>query len=83
MSKLTDGERLVALETKMDIVLDTQNKMNDKLDKLLPTYATKADLEKMKRRNTWIVWATGSLSAAFGVLLTFLITFFLQNIGGK
>lgn len=85
----TEGERLVALETKMDIVIDNQKiqsqnfvNLNTKLDALLPTYATIEQLEAMKRRNTLLVWITGSFSAAFGSVLTFLIVFFLQNIGG-
>ena len=101
MAQLTDGERLVALETKMDTVLDNQKTSNDKFDSLilkletlLPTYATieyveklkvenQKEVEKLKRKNTTVVWLAGTLSASFGVLLTFLITFFLQNIGGQ
>ena len=81
MTTLTDGERLVALETKMDIVIKSQETMNQKLDDLLPTYATKADVEKLKQRNTITVWLVGSFSAVFGSLLTFLVNFFLVNVG--
>lgn len=88
MTKLTDGERLVALETKMDTVLDNQktqtgkfDDLNNKLEALLPTYATREEVEKLKQRNTLQVWITGSLSAVFGSILTFLVMFFVTNIG--
>lgn len=80
MDKLTEGERLVALETKMDTVLknqDTQSaefgKLNDNLNRLLPTYATKVEFESFKRRHTLQTWLVGTLSAGFGVVLTVLI----------
>jgi hypothetical protein len=90
MSKLTDGERLVALETKMDSVLDNQktqadkfDTLNSKLDGLLPTYATKQDVEKLKNRNTVQTWVTGSLSAILGSVLTFLVLYFVTSISSK
>lgn len=88
MKNLNDGERLVALETKMDTVLENQKtqsgefkELNSKLDNLLPTYATKDDVEKLKTRNTIQTWVTGSLSAILGSVLTFLIMYFLTDIG--
>lgn len=84
-----DGERLVALETKMDTVLDNQRtqssefkELNNKLDNLLPTYATKDDIEKLKAKNTIQTWVTGSLSAILGSVLTFLVMYFVTDIGG-
>lgn len=83
-----DGERLVALETKMDTVLenlkaqtDKFDTMNSKLEILLPTYATKEDVEKLKARNTVQTWVTGSLSAILGSVLTFLVMYFVTTIG--
>jgi hypothetical protein len=89
MAKTTynEGERLVALETKMDTVLDNQrtqtdkfDTLNNKLEALLPTYATKSDVEKLKTRNTVQTWITGSLSAILGSVLTFLVMYFITNI---
>lgn len=46
--------------------------------------ATKAaialDVAAAKRKNTLLVWITGSLSALFGVVLTLLVSFFFNNI---
>lgn len=70
----------MALETKMDTVLENQKlqasefrDMNGKLDQLLPTYATKAEFESFKKRHTLQTWLVGTLSAAFGFILTVLI----------
>lgn len=80
MDKLTEGERLVALETKMNTVLDNQKTqadefktLNNTLSNLLPTYATKAELEILKKRNALQTWLVGTLSAGFGVIMTILI----------
>ena len=86
--KLTDGERLVKLETQVSAVLNgiedikRENKeFRDKLEPLLPTYATKEEIESLKKKNTLQVWLTGTLSAGFGSILTFLIIYFISNIG--
>lgn len=80
MNNLTEGERLIALETKVDTMLKNQEKqsgdfgkLNDNLNALLPTYATKAELEALKKRNTLQTWLVGTLSAGFGVVMTILI----------
>lgn len=80
MKTLTDKERLVALETKMDALLESQKQqsqdfkeLNAKLDLLLPTYATQTDLEGLRKAHTLQVWLVGTLSAAFGVIMTILI----------
>lgn len=81
---LTDGERLIVLETKLDAVTKSQKEMSgdlktfiNKVDVLLPTYATKAEVEtkidNIKKAHTLQVWLVGTLSAAFGVILTVLI----------
>lgn len=46
MTKLnTELERLVAVETKLDTVIEQTQKLNDKLDLLLPTFVTQKQLE--------------------------------------
>lgn len=45
MTKLTELERLVAVETKLDTVIEQTSKMNDKLDLLLPTFVTHSQLD--------------------------------------
>ena len=49
MTAQTDGERLVALETKVDSILEVVEKTNTKIDGLsssLTTYVTKGELDK-------------------------------------
>lgn len=86
MDKLTEGERLVALETKMDTVLKNQEVqsgdfklLNNNLNLLLPTYATKVDLEVLKKKSALQIWLVGTLSAAFGAILTILIQSYLSK----
>lgn len=88
MANLTNGERLVKLETQVGEILNgindikSENKeFRDKLEPLLPTYVTKAEIEVLRKKNTLQVWLTGSLSAGFGSILTFLIIYFVSNIG--
>lgn len=84
-TKLSDGERLVRLETKMDAVIQSQENttktlttFTDKIDQLLPTYATKSEvdtkIENLRKAHTLQVWLVGTLSAAFGIIMTVLIT---------
>jgi hypothetical protein len=86
MDKLTEGERLVALETKMDTVLANQSRqaddfkvLNNNLNLLLPTYATKADFEALKKRSAFQTWLVGTLSAGFGAVLAILIQSYLSK----
>lgn len=89
MEKLTDGERLMKVETQLEAVIKgiedikSENKeFREKLEPLLPTYATKDEIEILKKKNSLQVWLTGTLSAAFGSILTFLIIYFVSNVGG-
>lgn len=74
------GERMAAVETKLDIVIDTQKAMNEKLDKVLPTYVTKSDFDDaingLNRRR----WMQNTLSAILGVLLTLLTTYAFTDL---
>ena len=83
-AKLTDGERLVKLETKMDVLLTNQKEQSEgfkelttKLDLLLPTYATKKELEKeleeLRKTHSLQKWLAAALSGALCTILTFLI----------
>lgn len=80
MTKNSQEERLAVLETKMDTVISQQKDTNAKLDQLLPTLATRAELDALRKewsvlrkRNTLQIWLTGTLSAVFGVVMTILI----------
>lgn len=57
-SGLTDGERLVRLETKVDAIIETQKTTSTELQKLtqlfndlMPTYATKHELNTYSQNN--------------------------------
>lgn len=70
----------MALETKMDTVLDNQKTqtadfktLNNNLNLLLPTYATKVDLEVLKKKSVLQTWLVGTLSAGFGAIMVILI----------
>lgn len=85
MTKQTTDERLAVLETKMDTVIEQQKEINKKLAELLPTLATKQEIdqlkeeiEKAKKKNTLYVWLTGTLAAIFGSVLTILIKAYFE-----
>lgn len=92
MATKSEQERLAVLETKVDTILANQKQTNEKLDLLLPTFVTKdehdktvvaleKEIEVAKRKSSIQVWVTGTLSAAFGVVLALLITYFVSTIG--
>lgn len=75
----------MALETKMDIVIDQQKSLNTKLDNIIPAFATKEellglkqDIIALKKRN----WVQNTLSAVLGVVLTLLITYAFRDVIG-
>lgn len=83
---MTEGERLVKLETQTEAILEQQTKLGEdftkyieKLDNLLPTFATKRELEEVKRRHSLQVWLVGTLSGIFGMLLTLLIQNYINK----
>lgn len=83
MSKLTESERLVKLETKMDIVIEQQKATNEKLDAVLPTFVTTEqftnEISALKRRT----WVQNTLSSVAGVVLTLLVTYVINDIIGR
>lgn len=88
MSRLTESERLVKLETQVDAVLvgiteiKADNKeFRDKLDGLLPEYATKSQLQSLRKEIKRKSFIQNTLSAILGSVLTLLIAFFITNVG--
>lgn len=85
---------LVEMSPKLDDIRKEQNNARmrnvsrEELDKELKALrdeelsAIMAEIKSSKQRNTLLVWVTGSLSAAFGILLYILINYYFQNIGG-
>lgn len=69
MMNKTDLERIAVLETKIDAVLENQLRQSNKLDELLPTFATKIELEEVKKKHVYQVWLVGTLSALLGMIL--------------
>jgi hypothetical protein len=71
------GERLVAVETKLDIVISNQQAMSNKLDILLPTLVTGKILdEKIKEVRSEIAEAKkiGKIRAFYYSLASAIIT---------
>lgn len=92
MRQLSDAERLAVVETKIDTVLRQQNETIKKLDILLPTFATKADMDEMearhaksmvelRKKHTLSMWVLGFSSMIFSSIVTLLLAFFFANIG--
>lgn len=89
-------------QSSEQVVKPTLETINHKLDVLLPTLATKNELEELrkenldaiarvqlnhdkqiaelKRKHTVDAWLTGTLSAAFGALLTALLMYWFTDI---
>lgn len=92
MTKLeTELERLVAVETKLDTVIEQQQKTIDKLDLLLPTFVTHKQLEDkvdgLERQISEVAKTTKGKSVVRDVLMviltsavTFLLFFFLNSL---
>lgn len=77
-------ERLVAVETKMDMMLESQKEVAQSLKALQSDYvrkreyeediaALKLSIETAKRKSTVQVWLTSTLAALFGVIMTILV----------
>lgn len=77
-------ERLVAVETKMDMMLESQKEVAATLKSLQSDYVRKRDyeediaalrvsIEAAKRKSTVQVWLTSTLAALFGVIMTILV----------
>lgn len=84
MQAATEVERLVAVETKLDIAIGQIGDLGKKMDDLLGNYVPRteydkdleilrAEIERSKRRSTLQTWLTGSLSAIFGAVMAILI----------
>lgn len=87
MATLTQGERMVKLETDVSYIKHTVDEVSKKLDFVLPTFVTKEELTDaikplnkeitaLKRRN----WIQNTLSAVLGVTLTVLVQMALKGL---
>lgn len=88
--KLSQVERLAMLETKVDTVLDRLDKMDTKLDLLLPTFVThqqlaeKLDsLEAIVNEKGATKWRDRVLWMIFSGLIAALLTYVLTQAGIK
>ena len=77
-------ERLVAVETKLDMLIESNKEVAQSLKSLQSDYVRKreyeADLaevnikiENTKRKSAIQVWLTSTLAALFGVIMTILV----------
>lgn len=90
-NNLTELERLVAVETKLDTVIEQTSRMNDKLDLLLPTFVThsqltekisslESSLEEVKKSHKGKTIVRDILIMMLTSAVTFLLFFFLNTI---
>lgn len=87
MSTLTDGERLVKLETQLDAVQKTLDKIDKQLTAVLPTFVThdehKATVDDLRSELSEIKgkrWIQNTLSSILGSVLTFLVSYALFTV---
>lgn len=96
MSRQTNEERLVVLETKLDAVSEQIRAIDHKLEMMNSAFVSnvkhKDDLRDVFGaigRNTEKIdrmskqrWVQNTMAAAFGALLSLLIAYFVTNLGG-
>lgn len=89
MTKLSEGERLVVVETKLDIVIEQQKELIQEVKSLASTavprpeyeetvQSLRVDIENAKKRSAITTWLTSTLAAIFGVIMTILVTNFFS-----
>ena len=77
-------ERLVAVETKLDMLIESNKEVAKSLKSLQSDYVRKRDyendladlnvkIETTKRKSAIQVWLTSTLAALFGVIMTILV----------
>jgi hypothetical protein len=82
--QLTEEARLAVVENNINLLSVTVKEgfaetkesikeINAKLDRALPAYATKQELESLKKKSSLQVWVTGTLSAILGIVMTILV----------
>lgn len=87
---VTELERLVVVETKLDALIKVQADMSGKMDTLLSNYVPRSehekdlaelrlDIEKARARSTLQVWLTGTFAALFGVIMTILVQSYFSH----
>jgi len=87
MSKQTNEERLVVVETKLDFLIEQQKITNHKLETLLPTLATADAMNALKSEMDLRIneihskrWLQNTLSGLLGSVLTLLIARFITTL---
>lgn len=84
MQQPSEFERLVIVETKLDALIKSNEKLVAKFDQVMGNYVVKTeydrDLENLrleidsaKRKTSLQTWITGSLAALFGIVMTLLV----------
>ena len=95
MSKQTNEERLVVLETKLDAVSEQIRAIDRKLEMMNANFVSRTkheddlkDLQGAISRNTKEIerqdrkrWIQNTLAAVFGAVLSLLVAYFVSSIG--
>ncbi len=93
MTSKTELERLVAVETKIDMLLESNKELITAFKNMQAqqtTYIQKAQhdadilaletkIERVKQKSAVQTWLTGTLAALFGVIMTILIQSYLSH----
>lgn len=86
MTNKTDGERLVALETKVSLMADDVSYIKTIMEEVrlsLPTYATKTELkseiDNLRKAHTLQTWLVGCLGTTLGIILGVLIQYYFSK----
>ena len=89
MAKLTNEERLVTLEVKLDAVMQTLERIDKRLEKTEIQYITREkhqdDIKDLfreietNRKKLNKSWIQNTLSAILGSILTFLVVSYLSS----
>ena len=89
MTKLTNEERLVTLEVKLDAVMQTLERIDERLEKTEKRYVTREkhqdDLKdlfreiEINRKKLNKFWIQNTLSAILGSVMTFLVISYLSS----
>ena len=80
----------MAVETKLDAVIEQNRRIAEKMDAILSSYVPRTEYEKdlealelkieaAKRKSAIQAWLTGSLSAVFGAVLAILVKAYFEK----
>lgn len=89
MTKLTQTERMVRLETLMTQALNEIKSLSDKVERMsesyVPIHKHEEDIGEIRQELLEIKsrrWVQNTLSAILGAVLSLLVAYFISTVGG-